>query len=323
MVMIKDKHAFEFSFSWIFAIIVGAVILFLAIFVSMNLIKGGEYEINIKTARSVLNTFEYIQTQTEESSVPPPLQLLKQTKIFTSCDSQEDFGEASIAISEVSGFSKEYTEKSKSVSTNNLYIFAEDEIEIKKQGNVYFFIMPFKMPFKTGDISIMHSKQYCFVDPDFEIENKISEIAQDNSENMVVEDSISRCEENSVKVCFGGGRGCDVVVDTDGQKGTVSKDGEQLFFIGDLVYAAIFSSAENYECGVKRLITRLEYLSELYYDKAIFVNIRGCSTGLEDEMRQLQGMAEDYRDLGDLVEIKELADEIEQINQDETICQLF
>jgi len=282
-----EKKAFEFSFAWIFAIIVGVVIIFIAIFVAMNLIDQGEYEITTETAQSILNTFEYIQTQSEESKVDR-LQILKQTRVFTECSVAGDFGKSIMRISEISGFSGDWSKKSSEVSANNQYIFSENHIEVEKQGEIYFFVMPFKMPFKVADISIIHSKQYCFVNPNSKIKNKVEDMSLDNKNILVVKE-VSECEEQSIKVCFENNRECEVIVDINEQ--TVSKDNEELYYVDNLMYAAIFSSPENYECVVNRLIKKTEILADVYYDKSVFLSVRGCNTGLENEIKQLESLS--------------------------------
>ena len=56
------KKGFEFSFAWLFAIIVGAVIIFLAIFASTRFIRTGRYQMDTITAEQLSIIFEPLET---------------------------------------------------------------------------------------------------------------------------------------------------------------------------------------------------------------------------------------------------------------------
>jgi len=313
-----NKKALEMSFAWIFAIIAGAAIIFLAIYISTTLVNSGEYEVNTKTTQAIVNLLDPLQTSSEQGKTPEPLNLIKETRIYTICSSSGKFGENRIQIQEKTGFgNNQYTEKSGDIGTINQYVFADDMIEGKK---IYFFIIPYKMPFKIADIMILYTKPYCFVNPPRDIEDFISPLS---SNSLNITNSISKCSSNSIKVCFETNSGCDVSVYDYGDKtGIVKKQGKEIFYEGDLVYPAIFSSKENYECNVKRIIMRLEHLSKLYKEKASFVSISGCNTGLTSDINILGTLAKNYNNLDELRTIKLQADEIDDKNQD-AICQLY
>ena len=83
-----------------------------------------------------------------------------------------------------------------------------------------------------------------------------------------------------------------------------------MIYVGNLIYAAIFSDAETYSCNVKRLLYRDMRVAGIYKDKADQMNFRGCSTILypdldnfeksldgagENELAQLALTAEDMQ----------------------------
>ena len=316
--IIFNKKALEMSFAWIFAIIAGAAILFIAVYIAITLVDVGEYEINTKTTQAIINLLDPLQTSTEQGKTPEPLTLTKETRIYTMCSSSGNFGENRIQIQEKSGFrDNQWTEKSGDIGTISQYIFADEEIQGKK---IYFFIMPYKMPFKVADIMILHTKPYCFVNPVREIKDFIEPLS---GNGINITNSVSQCPGNSIKVCFETKTGCDIGVYGAGEGiGIVQKDGKEIVYQGNLVYAAIFSSKNNYECGVKRIMMRLEYLSELYSKKAGFVSIKGCNTGLLSDINLLGTLAHNFKNPNDLNSIKTQADEIDRKNEN-AICQLY
>jgi len=313
-----NKKALEMSFAWIFAIIAGAAIIFIAVYIATTIVNIGEYEINTKTTQAIVNLLDPLQTSSEQGKTPEPLTLTKETRIYTFCSTSGNFGENRIQIQEKSSFGKkDWTEKSGDIGTISQYIFADDEIQGKK---LYFFIMPYKMPFKVADIMILYTKPYCFVNPTRNIEEFIEPLS---SNSLNVTDRLSQCSDDSIKVCFETNSGCDIAVyGAEDEIGIVKKSGKQISYQGDLVYAAIFSSKENYECGIKRIMMRLSYLSELYEKKASFVSINGCNTGLVNDLSLLKTLAYNFKNPNELNAIKFKADEIDNKN-DDAICQLY
>jgi len=57
-----DKKAIAMSFNWIFAIIAGGFILFLAIFAAGQFIRTGEQTIYTETAASLISLFDPLET---------------------------------------------------------------------------------------------------------------------------------------------------------------------------------------------------------------------------------------------------------------------
>ncbi len=322
-----DKKGFQMSFAWIFAIVAGAVILFIAIFFAIGLINTGTYEINTKTAQALSNLLDPLQTATEEAKINN-IELAKETKIFTSCRLTGKFGENKLQVSEkIELQGQDWSDLGGEIpASKNQYIFAEDQIQGEK---LYYLIMPFKMPYKTADIVIMHTKQYCFVSPPDDIADFVEDLSYEDGSNMNITDDVSECARDSVSVCFAHGN-CDIVVQSACQgiscegyeRGFVLKNDEELYFIDNLMYAAIFSSPGNYQCGVERLMMRLKHLSEIYLEKARFVSIKGCGTGLAGDISSLMEMAENFNELENLNLIKIKAEEINEINRGAE-CRLF
>ncbi|MAG07348.1 hypothetical protein CMI46_00860 [Candidatus Pacearchaeota archaeon] len=330
MDFLKNKKGFQMSFAWIFAIIVGAVILFLAIFFAMSLLRTGNYEINTKTAQDLSSLLDPLQTGSEEAK-SDLVSLTVETRIYTSCNSRGYFGENRIRVSEETSFlQQEWSDIGGDIpATQNQYVFAEDMIQTKDK-ELYFFIMPFEMPYKVADVMVWHTQKYCFVNPPENVESLIDNLQNREESNLEVSDSGSSCSRESVSVCFGASSGCDVSVSDSCNgvnceaydEGIVRKNGNDVYYVGNLMYAAIFSSEDNYLCGVKRLISRVEHLSEVYGEKAKFVKSKGCGTGLVSDVNSLVSLARNYNDLRELGVIKSKAEDIDIKNR-VAVCRLY
>ena len=314
-----DKRGIEIGFAWIFAILAGMAILFLAVYFATQLVGTSEREITTKTADSLVNALDPLQTTVQEGS-GRVVDLPSESRVYTSCNNFDEFGNTVVELEERLLGGK-WSQRGGGISTSNAYLFAENMIEGKE---INFFIFQFRMPFKVVDILTAYTTPYCFVDPPTEIKNEILGLSTENSK-IFVEDSESSCSSESTSVCFDIGN-CDINVDcrdTKCTEGNVIRNGEVISFVDKLLYAAIFSSKENYECNVGRVMTRLESLSSIYQQKAQFVAIRGCNTGLVGPKIALLGeSASDYERTRDLFNIKLLAEDIKEDNKVKE-CRLF
>ncbi len=302
----ENRGALEISFGWLFAIIVGAFILFLAIYFSVKLFQSESEVVSAKTGKEIsilLNPLEISFESAKTISVGLPAE----TRINSTCSSFGDFGSQSIQLSQKS-FNK-WTKTDVKTTFYNKYIFSEEQTEGK---TFYFFSKPFDFPFKTADLIYMTSakQRYCFIDAPPEVEEEISAL---NQSNLLT----GNCLDKDLKVCFEE-TGCDI--DVDYYNGVVEKDGKDMSFVmsGDdensLMYAAIFSSPKIYECQVKRLMLRLKELALLYNDKEIIINERGCGDNMGSSLTELSGSAGELSSSEELTGIKELADNINSQN---------
>ena len=97
-----NKHgAFEISFAWLFAIVIGGFILFLAIFASVKLIGLGEVESSAKTSQEIgvlLNPLETGFESARSASFSMPVD----TRIYGRCNLDGSFGKQLISVSQKS-----------------------------------------------------------------------------------------------------------------------------------------------------------------------------------------------------------------------------
>lgn len=296
MVKKNNKRGFlQIPFSWIFAIIVGIFILFLAIYFAFKLMGSGQSEIGAETARQIDVLLNPLETNFETST---PLILSTETRIYNKCENTGNFGEQTIQVSQKS-FNK-WAEPSVDISFENKYLFSDDIVEGEK---FYLFSVAFEYPFKIANLIILTSKEYCFLDAPNEVEEDIIQ------ENVKFETNENNCEDESIEVCFSSGNNCDIEVNI-GQE-NVEKDGETLYFTGNLIYGAIFSSKEIYECEVNRLMKRTGQLASLYWDKSSFVRKEQCNSNLDADLLSLRNSANELKTSEDFDSVDLI---VEQIN---------
>jgi len=263
------KGYLQISFAWIFAILVGAVILFLAIFASTKLINTEQTTQDAKTGKEIGILLNPLETSFETGKTTS-LSLPVETRIYNKCNNEGNFGRQIIQISQKS-FNK-WTETDIDIGFSNKYIFSDRYAEGKK---FFLFSKPFDFPFKIADLIYLtsSSKKYCFSNTPEDIKEEISDLGQ---ENLLIEN----CPDESIKICFSSRNDCDIEVDYNAEY--VKKGTDVMYFEGDtLMYAAIFSDKAVYECQVKRLMQRVDNLALLYKDKATFVSGVGCNSNLD------------------------------------------
>jgi len=303
------KKGLQISFAWLFAIIVGAFILFLAIYGVTKLIGFEQTTQDAKTGKEIgilLNPLETGFESVKATSLSFPVN----TRIYNKCNTQGYFGRQIIQISQKS-FNK-WTETNFDVGFSNKYIFSEEYVEGKTN---YVFTKPFEFPFKVTNLIYITSslKKYCFLDAPKEIEDEVLSI---NQENLLTE-----CEEEEViRVCFDD-ESCDIIVDYLG--GYVEKNGEKMYFETDaLMYAAIFSEKDVYECQIKRLMQRIANLALIYKEKAERISLIGCDSYLEPDLLELINLANNLSSSSELSFMVSLVNDIKDKNEDGT-CRLW
>jgi hypothetical protein len=313
--MKKKRGALEIPFGWLFALIAGAVIIFLAIYFSSRLIHTEQEALSAETGEEIgilLNPLETGFESAQSTSISIP----SETRIHNECDDfSENFGRQIIRLDQKN--LGKWSKTDVDVSFNNKYIFSESEIEGKK---FYIFSKPFYFPFKIADLFYMTSanERYCFMNAPDEISEEIIDL---NQSNLITE----KCASSDITVCFYSSN-CDINIDYS--SGVAEKDGEEMYFAGTgedakaLMYAAIFSDKEVYECQVKRLMMRLKELSLLYMDKEMLNMNKGCNGNLGSDLVEISDMASSFSYSGGISAVKMKVDVIEEKNE-VAICKLW
>lgn len=309
--MKNEKGFLQISFAWMFAIIIGAFILFLAIFASTKIFKTEQLSSDAETAKEIGVLLNPLETGFETGKTTS-IKLPSETRIHNRCNNDGFFGRQIIRVSQKSF--DEWSDTNVNVGFSNKHIFSENYVEGKK---FFIFSKPFNFPFKVADLIYITSseKKYCFSNAPKEIENEISNL---NQENLFSDN----CPEESIKVCFDSSANCDIVVNYGGRY--VDKNNERMYFYSNsLMYAAVFSDKEIYECQLKRVMQRGEQLALIYKDKAQFISREGCTTNLNQELLELSNLENQLGDSQNLNNyMVNLANELEAKNNLEE-CKLW
>lgn len=311
--MMKRKGAIGIPFAWLFAIIVGAFILFLAIFATVKITDTQRLELDASTAKEIgilLNPLETgFETGKSTSMILP-----SETRIYNRCEFNggDAFGKQILRLSQKS--LGEWSEPVLDISFGNKYIFSDGFEEGRK---FYIFSKPFDFPYKVSDLIYITSSEkiYCFDEGSTpsEIKNEISNL---NQGNLFTED----CPRDSIEVCFNGN--CDIEVNRGSRY--VDKSGERMYFYSDaLMYAAIFSEPEVYECQLKRVVKRTINLADIYIDKNQIVSAQGCASNLDSDLLGIKSSLTRFTTSTNLNQI--LINDIEnlQSKNDRAECKLW
>lgn len=332
--MLKNKRGYEFSFAWLFTLIVGAAIIFFAIYVSSEIIGTKRIEAESLRAKQIGVLLNPAETNLESARITKII-VPDETRIFNKCENEGRgvFGAQEISTQIKSGMGKEWQNSSGVESSfHNKYIFSNNVIEGKKE--FYVLSKPLKLPFKVADILIMWSdkEKYCFI-IDGVAGNKIKdEISSLQPENIEFVNKPEECSNSKIKVVIDKTcRECEIKVDTS--RKIVEKNSGKVFYIESsdtndryaLMYAAIFSEPENYECQVKRLIKgRASKLAELYREKARFFFGRdGCAGAvIQRALSDYVNVAVSVSHSSDLSRVKNVAEDLKDKNGN-LRCELF
>jgi len=292
--MKKQKTGFDMPFSWIFAIIAGSIILFLAIFATTQFIEVSKYREYTETAAQIRNYLNPIVPGLASAFNPAPIRFNQETRTIFDCyeTSRKSplFGRQTISFSEKSNIGNKWSDPGGNISIYNKYLFAN---KLEQGKTLYFGSVPFYLGFKVDDIIFISSRQYCFVTPPSRIEDQVEGIFL----NINISNSVQNCNSRDVKVCFGFddslcnmtvyGNCYDVGCENQYETGQVIKKLNTMNYAGNLLYGAIFADPRIYECNIKRLGQKTAELSFIYKEKAELVQQRGCSSVIKEDLNSL------------------------------------
>jgi len=307
--LLRNKKGIEMTFPWLFALIAGIIILFLAIFMVTKIVKTDSSALDAATAKKIGVLLNPLETGFEEGRTTS-FTLSSPTRIFATCNTNNIFGKQIIQVSQKS--LGKWSDKGLEVIFPNKYIFTREPIEGK---TFNLFSKPFYFPFKVSDlIYITTSKEtHCFEDPTEDIAEELIAL---NVKNI----KIGNCSESNINICFSGN--CEIRIN-QGERDYVEKQDQRLYFHNNsLMYAAIFADKEIYECQVKRLMKRTQNLARLYKEKSVFVSQKGCNSGLDSDLAVLINKIGDYEDSEDLKEIVRFMETLKNRNEN-TECRLW
>jgi hypothetical protein len=306
------KRAFEMSFTTIFSIVVGTVILFLAIYIAVKMVSSNQQKLNQETSAQLSIFFDPLETSLESGKSRLISFSSKITIYNDKCVSYGDFGSQTLGVDTTNSKTKE-ADYGKML--NNKYIFSQ-----KTESGKDFYVLskPLIMPFKISDLLILTSTNYCFVDSPEVIKDDLNSL---NAGLINFTDSTAACSKQSTIVCFSPSSSCNINVygENNFDEGYVSKENSKIFYKGSLIYAAIFSSPEVYECNVKRLMLRASSLADLYSDKIDIENRRGIYSNMQSKLITFSNLAQAINSSSELYLIYDTSDDLIKINEVEDV----
>jgi len=319
--LIKNKHGFEMSFALMFSIIVGAVILFLAIYATSGFIKTSKYGQTTEAASSISALIDALETG-GASSKGIKIDFKQESRTYYNCFSPnavDVFGKQTIAFSQESGFGQKWAPPGGETTIRNKFIFADSIVQGEE---FYLFSKPFNLGFKVGDITVISAKDYCFVAPPNDIEVEIDKF---EFNNINITNRLTDCQEDSESVCFNSpGSNCKVnVFSEDGfETGYVEKLSVRMYYTGSLIYGAIFSNPAIYECNVLRLGAKASELAEVYNDKIEIVNIKNCNSVIGPYLNIISATGASISSSQGMTGIYEIAQQMEDQEQ-RAVCKIY
>ena len=319
----KNKKGFEFGFGWIFAIFVGGVIIFLAIYAVTNLVKTERQGQDVASAKEFGILLTPVETSLETGKLAPPIIFPSKSRIYNICEREGNFGVQRLSVSSSLGIGEQFQQPDISTPFYNKYFFSPSVIEGK---TFYAFSKPLNMPFKVADmVYIFGSENYCFVSPPGEVEDELGRIMV----NKNISSSADDCPVESIKVCFGNSEPkCSILVSFDSgtpEKGIVTKNKQNMVYEGyALMYSAIFSDPELYECQIERLMKRASSLALIYKQKSVVVSARtdGCGSALGENFANYAQIASEINQSKSLDSITFNVENLREAN-DALSCKMF
>jgi hypothetical protein len=321
----KMKRGLEASFSWIFAIAVGAVIIFLAIWASNEFIQTERTVRDTEIGKEIGILLSPVETGIESGKTSKII-LAEETRLFNTCRTEGNFGRQSLSVATRSGLGEEFQSPGFETSFFNKYVFSQSVV----RGEEYLvFSKPFYYPYKIADIIlILGEESYCFIDTPYGIEQEISDL---NIEEVSLVGDITECPnlEEEIKVCFASSN-CDIDVNLNSKSVKNNIAGVTSYYAlgeGDsensLLYGAIFSSPGVYECQVKRLMKRASQLAFLYNSKSEFLTAKGCGSSLlQKDLFSFGNATANFEESIDFRKISNIEKEVLRKNEDLN-CKLF
>ncbi len=285
--LLKSKRSFEMSFGMLFAIIAGAVIIFLAIYATTRFIGTTKYTQYSEAAVALSNLMNPIVNGIT-SAYATSIGFRKETRVYLNCSTLTGkspyFGAETLSFSEESGLISKWSEPGSEISRYNKYVFSNS---VEQGKNLHIFAVPFYIGYRVDDLIMISMSNYCFVSAPGFIQKTVTNLG---IENINLSETLTACPRSSVKVCFGFGSeltGCNISVDgncndifcqSQYDSGTVAKQGGSIIYSGGLIYAAIFSSPEIYKCNIERLGKKAAELGQIYKEKSDVVKLQECHT---------------------------------------------
>jgi hypothetical protein len=264
--------------------VAGLAFLIMAIYAASSFKDIKTYESNPEIAKQISVFIDPLQAGFATSS-KGEIDFNQEVKLRNVCDDNNYFGSNRLSIATM-GKNEEYSDYGSTITVNDKYIFSNDIII---DNSVYTLSKTFSYPYEVSDFIILipSSQEYCLEDVPEDISDNLDLLGIDNL-------YFSNCsnDENMVQICTSP-QNCDIIITgyctsfectSKYNFGTVKKGSDTYYYTNDLIYSAIFSDIDNYNCNTRRLINRNSLLAEMYLDKINLLNSRGCTNYLAEDL---------------------------------------
>ncbi len=301
----KNKRGI-FSFVWLFAIFAGIAILILSIYGAVKVTRTQEFVSDTEIAKQLTILTDpieagFAQTTTATLSLPGP------TRIRNICGSI-NFGHNYLSSSTYNR--KKWSAYGVETKTSDKYIFSEEIIEGEK---IHIISEKFSYPYKVSDVLVMvpDTNTYCFNNAPEEIKTQIDSWRIDT---LIA----GNCSENdkAIQVCFESSK-CDIGIygackncESKYEYGTIMDERSVKKYVEGLMFAALFSDSENYDCNIERLMYRTSKVAQVFIDRIPLASSRDCSSNLGVQLINFRTLTENATSQ-DLPNLKVLADELD------------
>jgi len=262
------------AFAWLFSIIIGAAILFLAFFFVTQYgkqVAQPQEQVGLGSGiNMLLEPFTAVGSLVEaKGSI---LEFTSNVYIEFGCNSVNDYSEIK---------AKKATHKTFDLTKNayDKYIFS-NIITTQEKESLLAFSVPIKEPFYIATPTIITKGNYCFVGLPFQYKNILESIDDNINEtkyNFNYTSSQGSCPAGYTKVCFSLS-GCDINInclDASCNYGSINDK----FWFNELVFAGIFSKSETYNCNLDRILERAKKVAFIYKQKSLNLQNKGCAMG--------------------------------------------
>jgi hypothetical protein len=329
-----NRKGFEMSFGWLFAVIVGAVVIFFAIYFASNLIQSQKDYGNSKSAKQFDILLYPAGTGLEENKLDTIIFPID-TLVTLGCNPAGNFGEQIITTLSSSTISSNNIQRPKPTTSKDKYLFGKENFNAK---TVLVFSKSWKFPFKVADlVYLIDSKErYCFIQTPTNIKKEIERMRQENSianSSFILADNEKDCKSvTSTKVCFYFSAGssfsnseCDYNVNPE--IGKIWKGSDVVYYDPQaqdnaLFFAAIFSEPHYYECQLKRMMKRTSALSSVYYEKTVSLGEFSCGSGVAPLFLEYSNITKSLNNSYYITQIYDMSNDIGRRNE-KLLCPIF
>ncbi len=304
MKLIQKKGTVEFS--WIFALIVGGSILFLAFFFVGQQFFQQKQLAQIQTTQTIdVLLTPFSSSGNIANAQEGVIKLQKDSDLNLYCEKADNFNSLGYESLEIIPLDTKKTLTSS--GTNNAisekkiydkYIFGED-FTTKE---ILTFSKPFNAPWRIADMVYIfpYENTYCFygnlmplrikkelisLDNSSSLKHFLFEVNNGEEENDYTIKTDTKCTKN---ICFNHPSDitCDITIIPDSassdyllgkiEKGNGINTETTNYYSDALLYASIFSDKEIYECNVQRIFSRALIQIEIYNAKNLKLQQKQC-----------------------------------------------